>query len=150
MTDTRVGTDGLVRPVWAADDGDMQAYYDTEWGVPVTDEQGVFERLCLEGFQAGLSWRTILTKREAFRELFEGFEVEKVAAFTEDDVERLAADARIIRHRGKIRAAIGNAQATVALRSVGCVTAPGGAAIDLAARTLAAGQQVEAGLPALI
>lgn len=150
MTDTRVGTDGLVRPVWAASGGDMQSYYDTEWGVPVTDEQGVFERLCLEGFQAGLSWRTILTKREAFRELFEGFEVEKVAAFTEDDVERLAADARIIRHRGKIRAAIGNAQATIALRSAGQVTAPGGAAIDLAARTLAAGQQVEAGLPALI
>ena len=86
-----------------------------------TDEQGVFERLCLEGFQAGLSWRTILTKREAFRELFEGFEVEKVAAFTEDDVERLVTDARIIRHRGKIRAAIGDAQATIALRSAGCV-----------------------------
>lgn len=86
-----------------------------------TDEQGAFERLCREGFQAGLSWRTILTKREAFRELFEGFEVEKVAAFTEDDVERLVTDVRIIRHRGKIRAAIGNAQATITLRSAGCV-----------------------------
>ncbi len=108
--------DDLNRPLWAQADPLLQHYYDTEWGVPVTDERGVFERVCLEGFQAGLSWRTILAKREAFREVFDHFEPDAVAQFTEDDVEHLARDARIIRHRGKIRAAITNAQVTLALR----------------------------------
>ncbi|GAA1757336.1 DNA-3-methyladenine glycosylase I [Rothia terrae] len=109
-------TDQLVRPAWAQADSLLQRYYDTEWGVPVTHERGVFERVCLEGFQAGLSWRTILAKREAFREVFAHFDPEAVAQFTEDDIERLAHDSRIIRHRGKIRAAIANAQVTLALR----------------------------------
>ncbi|QRZ60968.1 DNA-3-methyladenine glycosylase I [Rothia sp. ZJ932] len=109
-------TEELVRPDWARTDELLRHYYDTEWGVPVTDERGVYERLCLEGFQAGLSWRTVLAKREAFREVFAGFVPEVVATFTEDDVERIAADARVIRHRGKIRAAISNAQVTLDLR----------------------------------
>src|ERR1700690_1860628 len=93
-----------------------EAYHDTEWGRPVRDERGVYERLCLEGFQSGLSWLTILRKRESFREAFAGFEPDRVAAFGERDVERLLADAGIIRHRGKIEATIANARATVALR----------------------------------
>jgi DNA-3-methyladenine glycosylase I len=83
----------------------------------VRDERGVYERLCLEGFQSGLSWLTILRKREAFRAAFEGFEPDRVAAFGERDVERLLGDASIVRHRGKIEAAIANARATVALRA---------------------------------
>lgn len=142
--------DGLIRPAWAEADELMRRYYDAEWGMPVTDERGVFERLCLEGFQAGLSWRTILTKREAFRELFVGFDAETVAAFTDEDVERLAADARIIRHRGKIRAAISNAQATLKLRDLTSLQASDGSTISLLTRTLANGQQVAPGLPALI
>src|SRR5215210_4663176 len=99
-------------------DGDPQyeAYHDEEWGWPVTDERGLLERFCLEGFQSGLSWRTILRKREAFRAGFAGFDPEAVAAFGEADVARLLADAGIVRHRGKIEAAIANARATVALR----------------------------------
>jgi DNA-3-methyladenine glycosylase I len=91
-------------------------YHDEEWGRPVRDERGLYERLCLEGFQSGLSWLTILRKRESFRAAFEGFEPERVAAFAGRDVERLLADASIVRHRGKIEAAIANARATVALR----------------------------------
>ena len=93
-----------------------QAYHDEEWGRPVRDEHGLYERLCLEGFQSGLSWITILKKREAFRAAFEGFVPERVAAFGERDVQRLLDDASIVRHRGKIEAAIGNARATIALR----------------------------------
>lgn len=92
------------------------AYHDEEWGRPVHDERGLFERLCLEGFQSGLSWLTILRKREGFRAAFAGFDPERVAAFGAAEVERLLADASIVRHRGKIEAAIGNARATVALR----------------------------------
>jgi len=95
------------------------AYHDEEWGRPVRDERGVYERLCLEGFQSGLSWLTILRKRPAFRRAFHDFEPEAVAAFGAEDVERLLADAGIVRHRGKIEAAIANAAATLALRAAG-------------------------------
>jgi len=88
----------------------MLAYHDTEWGFPVADDRRLFEKLCLEGFQSGLSWQTILAKRENFRAAFCGFDIERVAAFTERDVERLLADKGIVRHRGKINAAINNAK----------------------------------------
>jgi DNA-3-methyladenine glycosylase I len=101
---------------WETTDPLYDAYHDEEWGRPVRDERGLYERLCLEGFQSGLSWLTILRKREGFRAAFEGFEPERVARFGERDVERLLADASIVRHRGKIEAAIANARATVRLR----------------------------------
>jgi DNA-3-methyladenine glycosylase I len=104
---------------WQTADPAYQAYHDEEWGRPVRDERGVYERLCLEGFQSGLSWLTILRKRENFRGAFERFEPDRVARFGERDVERLLADAGIVRHRGKIEAAIANAQATVQLREEG-------------------------------
>lgn len=110
-----VGDDGLPRCGWAASDAEYQRYHDEEWGRPLHEERALFEKLCLEGFQAGLSWITILRRRPAFRAAFAGFDVETVAAFTEDDVERLLADERIIRHRGKITATIGNARTTLAL-----------------------------------
>ncbi|WP_460888817.1 DNA-3-methyladenine glycosylase I [Promicromonospora xylanilytica] len=102
-------------------DGDplYAAYHDDEWGVPVHGEPALLERIALEGFQSGLSWITVLRKRPAFREVFEGFEPEKVAAFGPDDVERLLADARIIRNRMKIEATIDNARAVVALHDSG-------------------------------
>lgn len=109
--------DGLVRPTWAATDPLLRDYYDTEWGSPVTSEQGVFERLVLESFQSGLSWSTILKKREAFRCAFASFIPEAVAAFTDQDRERLMQDAGIVRNKRKIDAAITNAQAVIALRS---------------------------------
>ncbi|MGF3055351.1 DNA-3-methyladenine glycosylase I [Microbacterium sp. YY-01] len=111
-----VGSDGKARPVWASKDPLLMAYYDTEWGMPVRDERGLFERLSLEGFQSGLSWATILRKRPAFREAFAGFVPDAVAAFTDDDVARLLADEKIVRNRAKILATINNAQATVRLR----------------------------------
>lgn len=114
-----VGDDGLARPLWAARDPLLRDYYDSEWGLPVRDERGVFERLSLEAFQSGLSWATILRKRAAFREAFDGFDPDLVAAYDDADTERLLADARIIRHRAKISAAITNARATVALREAG-------------------------------
>ena len=114
-----VGPDGLARPAWAATDPLMREYYDTEWGMPVTDEQGLFERICLEGFQAGLSWATILRKRPAFRAAFADFCPDTVAGFTEADEARLMADAGIVRNRLKIRAAITNARATLGLRHEG-------------------------------
>ncbi|MGA8788511.1 MAG: DNA-3-methyladenine glycosylase I [Paenarthrobacter sp.] len=116
---TVIGEDGLARPLWAASDPLMQAYYDHEWGMPVRDEQGMYERISLEAFQAGLSWATILRKREAFRSAFLDFHPESVAAFTDEDVERLMQDAGIVRNRLKIRAAITNAKATIALRGEG-------------------------------
>ncbi|CED92188.1 DNA-3-methyladenine glycosylase I [Actinomyces succiniciruminis] len=116
MEDLVIGEDGLARPVWAAADPLLRDYYDTEWGMPVRDERGVFERLSLEAFQSGLSWRTILVKRPAFREAFADFQPEAVADFGDDDVARLLADARIVRNRAKILATINNARATVALR----------------------------------
>lgn len=111
-----VGDDGLARPAWASIDPLLREYYDTEWGMPVTDERGVFERVSLEGFQAGLSWATILRKRPAFRAAFDGFDPDLIAAYGDRDVERLLADAGIVRNRQKILAAIGNARATIALR----------------------------------
>ena len=101
---------------WESADEAYNRYHDEEWGRPVVDERGLYERLCLEGFQSGLSWLTILRKRENFRAAFAGFEPERVADFAEADVNRLLADAGIVRHRGKIEAAIANARATVALR----------------------------------
>lgn len=115
--------DGLYRPPWAARSELLREYYDTEWGMPVRDEAGMFERLVLEGFQSGLSWVTVLRKRPAFREAFAGFDPDAVAAFTDDDVERLLHDQRIIRNRRKIDAAIGNARATVELRADGGLVA---------------------------
>ena len=111
-----VGQDGLARTPWAYGDPQLLAYYDTEWGLPVRTEQGVFERLALEGFQSGLSWATILRRREGFRRAFSHFDVEAVAGFDEGDVERLLADPGIIRHRGKIEATLGNARAALDLR----------------------------------
>jgi len=110
-----VGDDGLARCGWAANDPEYRRYHDEEWGRPLHDERALFEKLCLEGFQAGLSWITILRRRPAFRSAFADFDVATVAAFTEEDVTRLLGDERIIRHRGKIAATIGNARATLAL-----------------------------------
>ncbi|HSV19221.1 MAG TPA: DNA-3-methyladenine glycosylase I, partial [Casimicrobiaceae bacterium] len=95
---------------WAGDDARYIAYHDDEWGMPVADDSRLFEKLCLEGFQSGLSWRTILHKREAFRRAFAGFDIEKVARFTPRHVERLLQDAAIVRHRGKIESTINNAR----------------------------------------
>jgi DNA-3-methyladenine glycosylase I len=103
--------DGRSRCSWCGEDPQYIAYHDDEWGVAVHDEVRLFEKLCLEGFQAGLSWLTILRKREAFRAAFAGFDAERMAAFDQRDIERLLADAEIVRHRGKIEAAIGNARA---------------------------------------
>lgn len=114
-----VGEDGLARPTWASSDPLMRDYYDTEWGMPVRDEQGLFERISLEAFQSGLSWATILRKRPAFRTAFDGFDPEVVAAYGDGDVERLMGDAGIVRNRAKILATIGNAAATVRLREDG-------------------------------
>lgn len=111
--------DGLLRPAWATATPRLQHYYDNEWGMPVRDEKGLFERLSLEAFQSGLSWRTVLEKRPAFRVLFFDFDPEKVSQMTFKDVERLMLDARIIRNRRKIEATIHNARQTVALRSEG-------------------------------
>lgn len=111
--------DGLRRPPWAARDPLLRDYYDTEWGVPVRDETGLYERIVLEGFQAGLSWATVLRKRPAFREAFAGFVPDVVAAFDEGDRQRLLSDAALIRNAAKIDAAVGNARATVALRAHG-------------------------------
>jgi DNA-3-methyladenine glycosylase I len=101
---------------WTSSDPSYDVYHDEEWGRPVQDERGLYERLSLEGFQSGLSWLTILRKREGFRAAFEGFDPDVVARFDERDVERLLGDASIVRHRGKIEAAIANARATLALR----------------------------------
>ncbi|SNV63036.1 DNA-3-methyladenine glycosylase I [Corynebacterium imitans] len=109
--------DGLVRPPWAATDPLLRTYYDTEWGMPLFDEASLFERLCLEGFQVGLSWRLILSKREAFREAFFGFDPDKVAAM--ESIDHLMDNASLIRNRQKLNAAITNAKATVALRDEG-------------------------------
>ncbi len=110
-------TDGLVdgRCWWAVSSPEYVAYHDDEWGRPVRDDRALFEKLCLEAFQSGLSWITILRKREAFRAAFAGFDVERVAAFGERDVERLMADAGIVRNRAKILASIANARAVLAL-----------------------------------
>lgn len=110
MTTTITGPDGRPRCLWCGDVPELTGYHDNEWGFPVSDDRRLFEKLCLEGFQAGLNWRTILNKRENFRAAFCDFDIDAVARFTEDDVQRLLADAGIIRHRGKIEAVINNAR----------------------------------------
>jgi len=119
MSDLNAGPDGLSRPGWAASDPLLRDYYDHEWGMPVRDETGLFERLSLEAFQSGLSWATILRKRPAFRTAFDGFDPDRVAAYGDDDVTRLLADAGIVRNRAKVLATIQNARATVTLREAG-------------------------------
>lgn len=109
--------DGRSRPAWAASDELLRDYYDFEWGMPVRDERGLFERISLEGFQAGLSWATILRKRPAFRRAFADFDPDQVADFDDDKVAELLADPQIVRNRLKIEATINNARATLALRS---------------------------------
>ena len=103
------GDDGLRRCSWCAPSDEYRRYHDQEWGLPVGDDQRLFEKLSLEGFQAGLSWRTILSKRDRFRVVFDAFDFHRVARFTDADVERLLLDAGIVRHRGKIEAVINNA-----------------------------------------
>ena len=110
-----MSTDGRIR-CWPTTDPLYIAYHDEEWGRPIQDERGLYERLCLEGFQSGLAWITILRKREAFRAAFAGFDPDAVARFGEQDVMRMLADAAIVRHRGKIEAAIANARGVLALR----------------------------------
>lgn len=110
-----VGEDGVARCSWSASDPEYRRYHDDEWGRPQHDPRALYEKMCLEGFQAGLSWITILRRRPAFREDFLGFVPEKVAAMTETDVQRLLQDERIIRHRGKIEATISNARAVLQL-----------------------------------
>jgi DNA-3-methyladenine glycosylase I len=110
------GQDGRCRCFWHQGLADYERYHDEEWGRPVTDDIRLFEKICLEGFQSGLSWLTILRKRENFRAAFAGFDFEKVAQFGEDDVERCVGDAGIIRHRGKIVSTINNARRAVELR----------------------------------
>jgi DNA-3-methyladenine glycosylase I len=109
------GEDGVARCFWGASPPEYVAYHDTEWGFPVAHDRRLFEKLCLEGFQSGLSWLTILRKREGFRKAFAGFDFERVASFGAKDVKRLLGDASIVRHRGKIEATINNAQRAVEL-----------------------------------
>ncbi|OOB90354.1 DNA-3-methyladenine glycosylase I [Rathayibacter sp. VKM Ac-2630] len=119
MTDDEgvlVGEDGRARCAWAGHDQEYRRYHDEEWGVPLHGDPPLLEKICLEGFQSGLSWLTILRKRPRFREVFHDFDLESVAALGDDDVDRLMADTGIIRNRAKIVATIENAQATVALR----------------------------------
>ena len=125
----------LVRPGWAGRSDLERDYYDTEWGMPITTETGLFERLSLEAFQSGLSWTTILRRREGFREAFAGFDVDAVAAFDQGDIDRLLNDEGIIRNRRKIIATINNAKATLDLRDD---------------PTLGRRGAIEAGLPSLI
>lgn len=116
---TVIGEDGVARCPWGSRPGVLRDYHDAEWGVPVSDERGLFERLSLEGFQAGLSWLTILNKRERFREVFHGFHVDRVAAMTDADLDELMTDTGLVRNRAKIQATRRNALATVALREDG-------------------------------
>jgi len=111
-----LGSDGLARCWWHGGLPDYADYHDREWGRPVADDRRLFEKLCLEGFQSGLSWLTILRKREAFRAAFAGFDFDRVASFGEGDMERLLGDAGIVRHAGKIRSTVNNARRAVELR----------------------------------
>ncbi len=112
MSNTITGPDGQPRCRWSGAAPEFLDYHDTEWGYPVGDDRRLFEKLCLESFQSGLSWRTILAKRENFRAAFDGFDFNKVADYSERDVERLLQNAGIVRHRGKIEAVINNAKRT--------------------------------------
>jgi DNA-3-methyladenine glycosylase I len=113
-----VGEDGIARCAWGSASEEYRRYHDEEWGVPVTDDRRLFEKLCLEGFQAGLSWLTILRKREGFRAAFAKFDFAEVARFGPKDVDRLLADASIVRHRGKIESTINNARRCLELIEV--------------------------------
>jgi len=109
MPDLVTGDDGRLRCSWGASTPDYQVYHDTEWGFPVSDDCLLFEKICLEGFQSGLSWLTILRKREDFRRVFHDFDFTRVASMSREDVDRLLVDPTIVRHRGKIEATINNA-----------------------------------------
>ncbi|MFZ1382221.1 MAG: DNA-3-methyladenine glycosylase I [Scrofimicrobium sp.] len=109
MNSVELGSDGLTRCAWVGDDEEYRRYHDEEWGVPLHGDRALFEKMSLEGFQAGLSWITILRKRSRFREVFDGFDPARVSEFSSEDVERLMADAGIIRNRAKIEATIANA-----------------------------------------
>jgi DNA-3-methyladenine glycosylase I len=117
--DLVIGEDGTARCWWGASTPEYQAYHDNEWGLPVGDDNRVFEKLCLEGFQAGLSWLTVLRKREGFRRAFAFFDPRVVSRFDDADIARLLDDPGIIRHRGKVVATIANAQATMRLSAQG-------------------------------
>jgi len=110
-----VGADGMTRCFWPGELPDYLAYHDNEWGVPVSNDFRLFEKICLEGFQSGLSWLTILRKRENFRAAFDGFDFHRVAQYNQVDVERLLADKGIVRHRGKIESTINNAKRAIEL-----------------------------------
>jgi len=117
MTGLIKGDDRLLRCGWCGTDPDYVRYHDTEWGRKVGDDTVIFEKLCLEGFQSGLSWLTILRKRESFRRAFKGFDPMAVSRFGEREIKRLLADASIVRHRGKIEATINNARVTLAVQN---------------------------------
>ena len=124
MSTTVQGPDGKPRCRWCAAAPEFFAYHDTEWGFPVDDDRRLFEKLCLEGFQSGLSWRTILAKRENFRAAFHNFDFDRMARYTGRDVDRLLGDAGIVRHRGKIEAVIHNArQARESIKREGSLAA---------------------------
>ncbi len=110
------GTDGKMRCWWCGEDAEYIRYHDEEWGKPVRDDRRMFEKICLEGFQSGLSWLTILRKRENFRKAFHSFDDERISRYSEKDVERLLKDAGIVRHRGKIEAVINNAARAIELK----------------------------------
>ena len=114
-----VGDDGVARCAWGAGAPEYRRYHDTEWGWPVGEDNRIYEKLCLEGFQSGLAWITILRKREGFRRAFAGFDPAVVARFGAADIERLVGDAAIVRHRGKISAAVSNARAVMELQAEG-------------------------------
>lgn len=116
-SDVRIGDDGIARCAWADGDAEYRRYHDEEWGIPLHGDRALFEKMSLEGFQAGLSWITILRKRPRFREVFAGFDPAAVARFDEGDVERLMADAGIIRNRAKIEATISNARLVLEMRT---------------------------------
>jgi DNA-3-methyladenine glycosylase I len=117
MSQLVTGDDGRARCAWGAGDATYREYHDTEWGRPVTDERGLYEKLCLECLQSGLSWALILRKRDGIRDAFRQFDPETVAAFGEADIEALLTDARVIRNRQKLEAIVRNAQATVGMRA---------------------------------
>lgn len=119
MTAAVLGEDGVARCPWGSGPGVLRDYHDTEWGVPVLGEAAVFERLSLEGAQAGLSWLTILNKRARYREVFDGFDVDRVAAMSDEDLDALMMDAGIVRNRAKILSVRGNARAAIDLRADG-------------------------------
>lgn len=124
MGNTDTGPDGKPRCRWCLSAPEFLPYHDQEWGFPVADDRRLFEKICLEGFQSGLSWRTILAKRENFRRAFHDFDFNRIARYTERDVARLLADAGIVRHRGKIEAVVNNArQAQMMVRSAGSLAA---------------------------